>query len=488
MFPFAPPAIDLRAIAPILAVALTGIVALILEFTRPRKSNDLIVAASLSGLGIAAAYVALSFRAPDSSTLGGTILVDALSRVGQMLVIGATALVILFSDGYLRRMKIPFGEFYPLVLWSAVGGMLLTSTRDLLLLFLGIEILSLALYVLAGMARGEAKSEESALKYFLLGAFATCFFLLGSVFIYGATGSLGLDRVNAVWTANGEGDRLLLGAGFALVFVGLGFKSSFVPFHMWTPDVYQGAPTNVAAFMSTAAKFGPFLAVWRLLENTSALKEIALPAVAVVAALTMTVGNLQALGQKDLKRLLGYSSIANAGYVLAAFVGHFARPSVADFGIVAVFLIAYLVTTIGVFAIATLAAKDGTEPGTLDSLAGLDKRSPLAFFALVLFVLSQIGIPPTAGFFGKLQVITATVEGGYAWLGVLLALNSIVSVVYYFAIVQAAYSGGEEGAEARPIRLIPVPLTVAGTCVLCLVGVVGLSFLLGPISEALALR
>ncbi len=490
-FQFAPPAIDLRAIAPMLAVALTGVVALILEFTRPRRNNDLIVTASLSGLAIAAAYLVVQLRGPDLVTFDGTVTIDALAKIGQLLVVGATALVILFSDGYLRRMKIPFGEFYPLVLWSALGSMLLTVTSNLLLMFLGIEILSLALYVLAGMARGEAKSEESALKYFLLGAFATCFFLFGTVLLYGATGSLGLERVNAVWNENAEGNRLLIGAGFALVFVGLGFKSSFVPFHQWTPDVYQGAPTNVAAFMSTAAKFGPFLAVWRLLENTSALKEIALPAVAVVAALTMTVGNLQALGQRDLKRLLGYSSIANAGYVLAAIVGHFARPSVADFGVVAVFLIAYLVTTIGVFAVATLGARDGVEPGTLDALAGLNRRSPLAFFALALFVLSQIGIPPTAGFFGKLQVIQATVEGGYAWLGVLLALNSIVSVVYYFAILQAAYTSEDSSdGSARPARspLVAMPPAVAGTCLLCLAGVVGLSFFLGPITSALGLR
>lgn len=481
-FQFAPPTIEWAAIGPIAAVVIAGILALILEFTRPRANNDLIRSVSLAGLAIAFALTLINRR--DITTFSGTITIDALGRVGQMLVIAATALVVLFSEGYLRRKKIPYGEFYPLLLWSSVGAMLLTITSNLLLMFLGIEILSLALYCLAGMSRGEEKSEESALKYFLLGAFATCFFLFGTVMLYGATGSLGLERFGAVWAADVPGDRLLLGAGFGLVFVGLAFKSSFVPFHQWTPDVYQGAPTNVAAFMGTAAKFGPFVAVWRLLEATEAMKSIALPAVAVVAALTMTFGNLQALGQKDLKRLLGYSSIANAGYVLAAIVGHFARPSSGDLQTFVVFMLGYLVTTVGVFAVASLGAHDGQESGTLQSLRGLARRAPLAFFALALFVLSQIGIPPTAGFFGKLLVVQATVEGGYAWLGILLALNSIVSVVYYFAILQAAY-GTDAAGEERASRITG---GVALTSVLCLAGVLGLSFFLGPITDALGLR
>lgn len=484
MFQFAPPTVEWSAIAPMATVVLTGIVALILEFTRPRANNDLIRAASLSGLLVAFALLLLNPR--ETTAFAGTITIDPLARVGQMLVVAATALVVLFSESYLRRRGIPFGEFYPLLLWSAVGAMLLTVTSNLLVMFLGIEVLSLALYVLAGMNRGDEHSEEAALKYFLLGAFATCFFLFGAVLLYGATGSLGLERFGAVWAANAEGDRLLLGAGFGLVFVGLAFKSSFVPFHQWTPDVYQGAPTNVAAFMGTAAKFGPFVAVWRLLEATDAMKGIALPAVAVVAALTMTFGNLQALGQRDLKRLLGYSSVANAGYVLAAIVAHFARPSRADLQVFVLFMLAYLVTTVGVFAIASLGAEDGKENASLDALRGLSRRAPLAAFALALFVLSQIGIPPTAGFFGKLLVFQATAEGGYLWLGVLLGLNSIVSVVYYFAILQAAYSPATD--EETGVRRSSLSPTVAGTCLVCLVGVIGLSVFIDPISAALGLR
>lgn len=479
-FLFAPPTVEWSALGPMIALALAGIIALVVESAWPRRRNDLVSAIALAGVLIAGAALILLPPTAESA-FGGVLRLDAISRAGQGLVLLSTGLVLLFSEGYLRRMRISFGEFYPLLLWSALGALILCVSSNLLVLFLGIEILSLALYALAGMSRGEAKSEESALKYFLLGAFATCFFLFGTVLLYGATGTLDLARFGAVWAADAEGDRTLLIAGSALVFVGLGFKSSFVPFHQWTPDVYQGAPTNVGAFMATAAKIGPFVALWRVFEGAEAARTILLPVAAAVAVLTMTFGNVMALGQRDLRRLMGYSSVANAGYVLAAIVGHYGRPAASDASTLFTFLLGYVATTVGVFAIATLAAREGSEPGTLDSLRGLNRRAPFAFFALVVLVLSQIGIPPTVGFLGKALIIVTTLRGGYGWLGVVVALNSIVSVAYYFAIVQAAYAG-EEGEE-RP--LARATGAVAFTSAVCVAGVIGIVLFFSPLAGAL---
>src|SRR5205085_2348323 len=278
---------------------------------------------------------------------------------------------ILFSEGYLREKRIAFAEFYPLVLWSTSGAMLMATSRNLLVIFLGLEVLSIALYVMAGMSRSEEKSEESALKYFLLGAFASGFLLYGIAFLYGASGSLRIDDIAASWASAEPFARTLLVFGISLILVGLCFKSAFVPFHQWTPDVYQGAPTNVTAFMAAGSKIAAIAALFRVLESSGTMINYWLPGLAVVAVFTMTVGNLVALMQKDVKRILGYSSIAHAGYILVAILAHarsVENPSLngdIGFSTTAYYLLSYSVITIGAFAVISLVARKGREHTTL---------------------------------------------------------------------------------------------------------------------------
>ena len=509
-FNLTPPEVDLLAILPMIIIAITGMVALILDMARPHKSNDTIVAISL--LGVLAAGLALVNQLPNAAmtTMADMVTIDKLSVVGQLIILISVFLVVLFSDSYLKQKKVPFGEFYPLLLWSALGGMIMCSTRNLLALFVGIEVLSISLYVMAGMSRGEEKSEESALKYFLLGSFATGFLLMGIAFLYGGSGvgSLNMDTLAFAMTRGTADDKILLVIGACLVFVGLGFKSSFVPFHQWTPDVYQGSPTNITAFMATGAKAGAFIAVWRFLEMTAGLKDYFLPAIAVIAAITMTVGNFVALNQKDVKRLMAYSSIANAGYVLAALVAHAASPIKTDSSTLIFFLISYTLMTVGTFAVIALSAKDGKELTSIEGLRGLRQRAPLAAFALAIFVLSLIGIPPTPGFFGKLLIFRDLLTGGFAWLAILLAINSVVSIGYYFSLISNAFTPEDAriaetrtdevlttqmentGVESTPV-LYPTAGTntlspaFAGTLILCLAGIVAVVILYTPLMTAI---
>src|SRR5437588_3183219 len=347
---------------------------------------------------------------------------DRFGNVMQLLLVISCGLCIAFSENYLREKRIAFGEFYPLVLWSTSGAMLMATSRNLLVIFLGLEVLSIALYVMAGMSRSEEKSEESALKYFLLGAFASGFLLYGIAFLYGASGSLRIDDIAATWASADPFARTLLVFGISLILVGLSFKSAFVPFHQWTPDVYQGAPTNVTAFMAAGSKVAAIAALYRVLDASGVMADYWLPGMTVIAVLTMTVGNLIALMQKDVKRILGYSSIAHAGYILVAVLAHAKSVSnqgsvgLIGFGTTAYYLLAYAVMTIGAFAVISLSAKDGRERTTLDDLHGLYKRDPFAAGALVVFMASLIGVPPTAGFIGKLFIFSDALQAHLGWL------------------------------------------------------------------------
>jgi len=340
-----------------------------------------------------------------------------------------------------------------------------------------LEILSISLYVLAGMSRKEEKSEESALKYFLLGAFASGFLLYGIAFIYGSTGSLDLDFIGSTWLSHNQTAKILLVFGLSLVLIGLGFKTSLAPFHQWTPDVYQGAPTNVAAFMAAGAKIGAFAALWRVLDAFGALGDYWIPALSVIAVLTMFVGNFAALVQKDVKRILGYSSIANAGYMLVAIIAY-GKDHHVGYGTIVYFLLSYTLMTLGAFAVVSLSAKNGRESTKLEDLNGLWKRSPLAAVALVIFMASLIGIPPTAGFVGKFLIFFDAVKTGLYPLAIILAINSIISVYYYIGIARAAFVSESDQLEA------PVGKTAAGVksvCTICAVGVFAIVLFYSPL-------
>jgi len=483
MFNFPVPESNWSAILPVILVILGGIAGLIAEMAGPKRDNGRIVAISVTGLLLAAiSLVGLSGVSPVES-FGGMILLDGFGVSMQLAMVVGTLLVILFSEPYMREKGISFGEIYPLMLWALAGGMLMASTRNLLMMFVGLEILSVALYVLAGISRREEKSEESAIKYFLLGAFASGFLLYGIAMIYGATGSLSLEFLNIAWATGDSTTRTLIGFGLGLLFVGLGFKCSFVPFHQWTPDVYQGAPTNVTAFMATVGKVAAFASLTRLIDAATPIRDIWLPALSVIAVLTMIYGNVVALRQTDVKRILAYSSIANAGYVLVGIIARGLNPEESNPNTIFFYSLGYVLMTVGAFAVVSLGAKSGGEATDLKSLNGMWRRSPLAAVCLVVFMASLIGLPPTAGFLGKALIFFDAIAAGQVGLAVVLAVASIVSVSYYLAIIRAAIV--TENEDATPTKLSP---SVAAACLACAVGVVAVLVFYAPLSGLVAAR
>jgi len=428
--------LDLRPLVPALIVAVTGLVVLLAQAFTPRGRRA--PAAPLSLLGLFAALGAVALIASGKGravVLAGTVAADDFALFFHALILTIAVLAVLFSPSYLRATGMDHGEYYALLLFSVVGMLGLVSCLELLSLFVALEIMSVAVYAMAGLRRDRAESREAAAKYFITGAFSSAFFLYGVALLYGTSGSTWLTRIGPAVGAAGAGPLPMLGA--ALLLVGFGFKVASVPFHMWVPDVYEGAPTTVTAFMSAgvkAAAFGAFLRVF--LVPLGALSGQWRPAVAVLAVVTMVVGNLGALGQGNVKRMLAYSSIAHAGYLLAAVV---AAPQVAAQAVL-FYLVAYASVNLGGFgALAALCDAQGREPLSLDDLAGLAERRPVLAAALTLFLVSLTGVPVSAGFVGKFYLFNAAVSGGYAGLAVIGVLMSVVSAYYYLRIVVAMY-------------------------------------------------
>ena len=479
---FKPPEIDWASLFPVLTVIATGVVALIVEMFMPRRNNNVIVAVSLIGLA-AAAYTAVPMTEMSSATTAGEMVFrDHFGTLLQLLLVLICAVSFLFSERYLREKGIAFAEFYPLALWSTAGGMVMVSTNNLLMMFLGLEVLSIALYCLAGMSRKEQKSEEAALKYFLLGAFASAFFLYGIAFVYGASGTINLVAIRiAVFTTFHEYIGLAA-LGVLLMIVGLGFKTALVPFHQWTPDVYQGAPTNVTAFMSAASKVAAFGALTRILVTASELQAYWFPILYWIAVLTMVVGNLYAIAQKDVKRILAYSSIAHAGYVLVALLAHVKAPDKVGIEPVVYYLFAYSLMTLGAFAVVTLVAKNGKEQTRLQDLNGLWQKAPFAAGTLALFMVSLVGIPPTAGFFGKYMIFVSAIDAGLQPLAYVLALSSAVSLYYYLAILVASLVEDKGITPTETAKPSP-GLTLA--CFVCAAGVLGAMVFARPVMDFL---
>ncbi len=353
----------------------------------------------------------------------------------NLIVLVAALLGVLFSNGYIQKVNHQVGEYYALILLSTVGMMFMGSATDLIVLFVALEIFSLALYILTGLHRTNPRSTEAAMKYFLLGAFASAFFVYGAALLYGATGTTQYDAM-AFSVNNGLADPFLLYAGIALLIVGFGFKVSLVPFHMWTPDVYQGAPTPVTAFMSAGTKAAGFAGLARLLV-------LVLPAaqpqwgwiLAALATLTMILGNLAALRQRSLKRMLAYSTIAHAGYILAALV-----PGTVEGADAALFyLFTYSFMNMGAFAVIMTLEQKAGEDALQANARGLGRRAPLLAFLMAVFMFSLSGMPPLAGFFGKFFVFRAAVNGGWTWLAVVGMITSAVAAYYYLRVVVAMF-------------------------------------------------
>jgi NADH-quinone oxidoreductase subunit N len=402
------------------------------------------------------------------------LIADGYALFLNLLFLGSAALTVLLALNYLPRHGLDRGEFYVLLLFTVAGMMLMGQAGDLIVVFLALELLSIPLYILSGLARPKPESEESALKYFLLGAFASAFLVYGIALVYGATQSTDLSTVLAAATPDNPRLPLLL-VGVGLVLVGLGFKVAVVPFHMWTPDVYDGAPSVVTAFMSVGAKAGGFAALLRVFVVAfPALAAQWALAAAVIAALTMALGNFAAIVQNNLKRLLAYSSIAHAGYTLmglvAASAGSLEQRNFAV-GASLFYLLAYAVTNLGTWAVvmAVERAEGDGSPSTglsMSDYAGLAWRRPGLALAMAIFMLSLTGVPPTIGFVGKFYVFRAALDAGYLWLALVGVLTSLVSAYYYLRVVFVMYmQEGQPVTVSRPALNFAVGLTALATVI-----------------------
>jgi len=412
----------------------------------------------------------------------GMIKVDAFSVFFHFVVIAVTLLVILSSYEYMEVQQIRAGEYYGLILFGAVGMALMSSAMELVLIFIALEISSISTYILAGFRRRSAISSEASVKYFLLGSFATAFFLYGVALMFGATGSTSIDRISAAladYAGTGHGP-LLAYLGVALMFVGVGFKVAAVPFHVWTPDVYEGAPSPIVGFMSTAPKAAVFAVLLRIIFEIHAPGGPWL--IWVAAALSMTIGNVAALVQSNVKRLLAYSSIAHAGYLLIAFA------SLPANGIPAAmfYTASYAAMNVGAFAVIGHFAGAGERFVTLEDYAGLGKRSPLLAAILTMFLLSLIGIPITGGFFAKFYVFSAALQGSHPLVGLVIigVINSAVAAYYYLRIIVVMYMREPRDEE---VPVTPISAGLGFALVLSLAATLFLGIYPNPVLKYAAL-
>ena len=454
---------------PALIVAATAFLVMATDVTVRSPDGDLLAALGITGLLVAGgAAVVLWLGDGPRAGFHETVRGDAYALFFTLLICAGSLLTLLMSIDFLRDHALPAGEYYALVLLSTCGMIFLAAANDLIVVFLALEIMSVAVYVLAGLARREVRSTEAALKYFLLGAFATGFLLYGIAFFYGATGSTRLDVIAQAIARDGL--RPFTALGIALVLVGFGFKVALIPFHVWTPDVYEGAPTAVTAFMAVGVKAAAFAAFARVF--VAALGGVA-PTwsglLALLAALTMTVGNVTAVLQRSVKRMLAYSSIAHAGYAL---VGLVVATSPTRYGGAALcfYLAVYAFMTLGAFAVVIALGRRGEPNEDLADWAGVGFRHPVLGLSMGVFMLSLAGIPPTAGFAGKFYLFSAAIDAGWTSLAVIGLLNSLVSVYYYLGVLVAMYMA--EGTRAivppssRPYLLATILVTVAATIVI----------------------
>jgi NADH-quinone oxidoreductase subunit N len=452
------PGVNLPVILPEIIVAIAAAVVMIYDCFRPnhRYVTALMALIGITAAGFGTAY--LGFSGAAGGNWNGMIAFDSLRMSFTMVFLIATFLTILISSVWIENEDIPAGEYYALLLFATVGMMLMASGSDLVMIFLGLETLSIATYVMAGLRRTDLRSNESAMKYFILGSFASGFLLYGMALIYGATGTETLAGTTNIAEIAGRVSTsqfpALLLVGAAMLIIGFGFKIASVPFHVWTPDVYEGAPTPVTAFMavgSKAAAFASFLRVFTigfpLAAGISAgvaatLHDTWLTALTVIAILTMTVGNIAAIVQNNVKRMLAYSSIAHAGYALVGFIGAGAAASVAqrDEGIVSVafYMLGYTVTNLGAFAIVTLLGQKNDRRTEFEDYNGIGFKSPVLAFTLALFMLSLFGLPLTAGFMGKILVFRPAIQANNPMLTLLVVVavvNSAISAYYYLRFI-----------------------------------------------------
>ena len=433
-------------IVPEIIITVSAVVTLLLAAFGRRESIGAVAGAvALTGAGLAMIFTCYLWDA-SASIFNDLYTIDNFGTFFKGLALIVAMLVTLLSLSYVEREDIIKGEYYSLLLFGVLGMMIMVSSNHFITIFIGLEVMSIAIYVLCGLLSGNPRSAEASLKYFLLGAFATAFLLYGMALIYATTGILDIREIANYVVSGNFGLTPMFMIGIALLIVGFGFKTASVPFHMWTPDVYQGAPTSITAYMATgikAAAFGAFLRIFYtaflpFLVNWSGM-------IWLIAVATMTLGNITALVQDDVKRMLAYSSIAHAGYILIAFV---IGDQVSSASIL-FYLLVYTFMNIGAFTIVILMGRKGAENTGIESYAGLAGRHPLIALSMSIFLLSLAGIPPLAGFMGKFYVLSAAVKAQYYWLAVIGVLNSVVAVYYYLRVIMAMYFKESSGEFRR---------------------------------------
>jgi NADH-quinone oxidoreductase subunit N len=463
---------DLYTILPNIILVVWACVLLLVDLFIPKERKG--ITALLAAVGLALTLgVSLSQTGQSLTAFNGMIVLDGFSSFMSVLFLASGLLGIALAYDYLKRMGIERGEYYVLMLFSLSGMMLMAQAADLIVIFLALELLSIPLYVLAAFARPRADSEEAGLKYFLLGAFATGFVVYGIALVFGATGSTSLGTISSMAALQASGSivsslpLLLIGAG--LILVGLGFKVAAVPFHMWMPDVYQGAPSSVTGFMAVGAKAAGFAALLRVFVTAfTSLDAKLVPVLWGLAALTMIAGNLIAIAQTNIKRMLAYSSIAHAGYILMALVAY-GNPAVsADAVSSALFyLVTYAITSFGAWSVVIALEKSNAKGLEISDYAGLGRRKPALAAAMTIFMLSLTGIPPTLGLVGKFYLFRTVIEGGYIGLAIIGVLTSLISAYYYLRVVVVMYMhAGEAQAESESWLNLTTAVTAVATVVL----------------------
>jgi NADH-quinone oxidoreductase subunit N len=476
------PNADISAILPEMMIAVTGVIVMLFDSFVPRQ-RYVTAAISLIGIVFSAILLGLMWNDPVSrSAWGGMIANDALRISFSFVFLFVSAMTILISTVWTDREDVPIGEYHCLLLFATVGMMFMASGNDLVIIFLGLETSSIATYVMAGLRRTDLRSNESAMKYFILGSFATGFLLYGMALIYGATGATNITEI-AARVPDANFPALLL-VGGAMMIIGFGFKVATVPFHVWTPDVYEGAPTPVTAFMAAGPKssaFASFLRVFVLgfplvaaSQASVSLHETWVTALTVIAMLTMTVGNVAAIVQNNVKRMLAYSSIAHAGYALVGFIGAGMAATTAKrdeaIASVAFYMLTYAVTNLGAFAVVALLAQKNDRRTEFEDYNGIGFGSPVLAFSLSLFMLSLLGLPLTAGFMGKVLVFRPALEAGNALLTILVVVavvNTAISAYYYLRLIVVMFF-----RERTTDWLAPrIPTALAAALVITVLGV-----------------
>jgi NADH-quinone oxidoreductase subunit N len=466
---------SLYSILPEILVVATALFVLFIDLILPEENRRVLCGVSIIGVALSL-FSVLAMGPGKISGFSGMVVHDGLGAFFEIVILSACGLTLLMATGYSEWEGTHKGEFYSLLLLSTSGMMFMAKGTDLMTVFLGLETLSIPIYVLVGFHRHRMSSIEGALKYFLLGAFASGFLLYGIALMYAATGTTKIPMLaTMLYDARLAANPVFL-AGVCLLLVGFAFKVSLVPFHMWTPDAYEGAPTIVTAFMSAAVKAAAFAALIRVLLLTlGGLQPVLWKVLWVLSVLTMTVGNLSALVQNNVKRMLAYSSIAHAGYILVGMVSGDVLGGQASL----FYLLIYAFMNIGAFGVVMLIAQKEDDGYDISNLAGIGFKYPALAGLLTLFMVSLGGIPPTAGFVGKFYLFSAAVKNGYIWLAVIGVLNSAVSIYYYLRIVVYMYMMPAKGEvpEPRPPRIAFSLALCACAAVVLVLGIVPRSVL-----------